>query len=72
MPSLDSRIAVVIATRNRAALLAGTLAHLAALPEAPGIIVVDNGSTDDSVTVLRGLTEEAAATQGARSTAPNR
>ncbi len=53
MPSPDPRIAVVIATRNRAALLRGTLARLIALPEAPGIVVVDNGSTDDTAAVAR-------------------
>ncbi|MEV1008518.1 glycosyltransferase [Streptomyces sp. NPDC049881] len=41
-------IAVVIATRNRAARLAVTLERLSALPEDPEILVVDNASTDDT------------------------
>jgi GT2 family glycosyltransferase len=53
MPNADSRIAVVIATRNRAALLGGTLARLTALPERPRVIVVDNGSTDGTAAIAR-------------------
>jgi len=41
-----SRTTVVIATHNRAADLSRTLDELAALPERPPIIVVDNASTD--------------------------
>ncbi|WP_052850499.1 glycosyltransferase family 2 protein [Streptomyces avicenniae] len=41
-------LAVVIATRNRAAKLAATLERLVALPEDPEILVVDNASTDDT------------------------
>ena len=39
-------VTVVIATRNRAAGLCRTLDRLAALPEQPPVIVVDNASTD--------------------------
>ena len=53
MPGPDPRIAVVIVTRNRAALLRGTLARLVALPERPRVIVVDNGSTDETAAVAR-------------------
>ncbi len=39
---------VVIATYNRCAVLDRTLAKLSALPERPPVIVVDDGSTDDT------------------------
>lgn len=42
-------ISVVIATRNRASRLETTLERLVALPERPSILVVDNGSDDDTV-----------------------
>jgi GT2 family glycosyltransferase len=41
-----SNVTVVIASRNRAASLARTLRRLAALPERPPVIVVDNGSAE--------------------------
>ncbi len=40
--------AVVIATHNRCAALAQTLERLCELPERPPIVVVDNGSTEDT------------------------
>jgi glycosyltransferase involved in cell wall biosynthesis len=48
------RISVVIATRNRASLLAATLEQLRSQPfaEDDEVIVVDNGSTDDTQQVL--------------------
>lgn len=41
-------ITVVVMTRNRVEELLGSLEHLSALPEAPPIVVVDNGSSDDT------------------------
>jgi GT2 family glycosyltransferase len=49
----DSRVAVVVITHNRRAELARTLGHLAALPEKPALIVVDNGSDDGSAAYVR-------------------
>jgi GT2 family glycosyltransferase len=45
-------VAVVIATRNRAAGLDHTLGELAALPERPRVIVADNGSADATAEVV--------------------
>ena len=44
--SADGEVGVVIATHNRRESLLRTLAHLAALPEQPATMVVDNGSGD--------------------------
>jgi glycosyltransferase involved in cell wall biosynthesis len=43
-----SRVAIVIVTRDRCATLLKSLEHLAALPDGHRIVVVDNGSTDDT------------------------
>lgn len=45
-------VGVVIATRNRADRLARTLGRLAALPEEPPVLVVDNASTDGTRALL--------------------
>jgi GT2 family glycosyltransferase len=45
-------VTVVIATRNRAAELCSTLGRLAALPERPPVIVVDNASHDGTVAAV--------------------
>ncbi len=52
---LHERIAVVMITRNRAGDIRTALQHLVELPEKPRIIVVDNGSTDQTVNVVRGF-----------------
>jgi GT2 family glycosyltransferase len=52
-PAVDSSISVVIATRDRAASLAATLAQLEALPERPRVLVVDNGSSDGTAGLVR-------------------
>jgi GT2 family glycosyltransferase len=46
-------VTVVIATRDRRDRLLRTLDQLAALPEAPPIVVVDNGSVDGSAEAVR-------------------
>jgi GT2 family glycosyltransferase len=50
---LAESVSVVIVTRNRAAALQRTLRELAALPDPPGVVVVDDASTDATRTVLR-------------------
>ncbi len=50
---------VVIATRDRRATLLSTLEHLRALPDAPALIVVDNGSVDGSPAAVRRAVPEA-------------
>ena len=47
------RVTVVVATRNRRPGLCRTLEHLAALPEQPPIVVVDNGSSDGTADSVR-------------------
>jgi GT2 family glycosyltransferase len=49
----DTRITVVVITRNRRAELGRTLNKLAELPEHPAIIVVDNGSDDGTAAHVR-------------------
>jgi GT2 family glycosyltransferase len=44
----DERFTVVVMTRDRRGQLLSTLDRMTALPERPGIIVADNGSTDGS------------------------
>ena len=44
----DARVSVVVLTFNRAAELCRVLERLKALPEQPQVIVVDNGSSDDT------------------------
>jgi N-acetylglucosaminyl-diphospho-decaprenol L-rhamnosyltransferase len=52
-------VTVVIATRDRRATLLSTLERLRALPDAPALIVVDNGSADDAPAAARRAVPEA-------------
>lgn len=45
-PRQGARTTIVVLTYNRADELMGVLQRLQALPERPGIVVVDNASTD--------------------------
>jgi GT2 family glycosyltransferase len=47
-----SRVSVVIATRDRRSELLRTLGRLEALPDRPVIVVVDNGSEDDTTAAV--------------------
>jgi GT2 family glycosyltransferase len=49
----DERVAVVVATRNRLPELLTTLDYLRSLPERPGVVVVDNASTDGTADAVR-------------------
>jgi GT2 family glycosyltransferase len=49
----DASVTVVVATRDRRASLLRTLGRLAALPEAPPVVVVDNASTDGTADAVR-------------------
>jgi GT2 family glycosyltransferase len=49
----DTRVTVVVATRDRCDQLMRTLDKLAGLPERPPVVVVDNGSTDPTVAAVR-------------------
>ncbi len=53
MLATSSRVSIVIITCNRRNSLRGALERLAALPEQPPIIVVDNGSSDGTVAMTR-------------------
>jgi glycosyltransferase involved in cell wall biosynthesis len=60
MAKLGREIAVVVCTRNRSAALAGALEAVLAVehdPRAWELLVVDNGSTDDTAAVARSLAD---------------
>lgn len=60
MPPPEPSISVVVATYNRAAILARTLEHLTrqtVAPEALEVIVVDDGSTDETARIVRETAE---------------
>lgn len=62
----EERVTVIIITHNRCRELCRTLARLRQLPERPPVIVVDNGSTDSTATVVRtGFPEATLLTPGA-------
>src|SRR5919198_5428385 len=49
----DPRVGVVVLTHNRLDEVARTVERLLALPARPGIVVVDNASTDGTAAALR-------------------
>ncbi len=49
----ETRVTVVVVTRDRCQQLMNTLDRLAALPERPAVIVADNGSTDRTGEAVR-------------------
>lgn len=53
MKNTDPRVSVVVLTHKRPQELERTLRHLEALPEAPALIVVDNGASPATVEVVR-------------------
>jgi GT2 family glycosyltransferase len=61
-----SDVTVVIATNNRCGALRHTLARLAALPERPPVVVVDNASTDATAAVARAAGAERIALEANR------
>ena len=50
---MNHRISVVVLTHNRLPEVMRTVSHLVSLPEAPPVIVADNGSTDGTAIALR-------------------
>jgi GT2 family glycosyltransferase len=52
-PNGDERVGAVVLTHNRAAEVLNTITQLVALPERPRIVVVDNGSADETADLLR-------------------
>lgn len=50
---LTGLVTIVVLTHNRRDELCRSLEHLQALPERPAIVVVDNGSTDDTAACVR-------------------
>ncbi|GHH87649.1 glycosyl transferase [Streptomyces sulfonofaciens] len=49
----DERVTVAVITRDRRDSLLRTLDRLAELPDRPGVVVVDNGSTDGTASAVR-------------------
>lgn len=58
-PQGDPRCSIVVLTHNRVDELDRTLTRLRALPERPRLVVVDNGSTDDTARRVRSRFPEA-------------
>lgn len=52
--TFNHRISIVMITRDRGAQIRTALEHLVALPERPDIIVVDNGSSDNTADIACG------------------
>ncbi|RQS14814.1 glycosyltransferase family 2 protein [Burkholderia sp. Bp8998] len=53
LPPREGRVTAVVLTCQRAAELARTLARLSDLPDRPAIVVVDNGSDDETAALVR-------------------
>jgi N-acetylglucosaminyl-diphospho-decaprenol L-rhamnosyltransferase len=53
MTGVDPRVSIVVITRDRVRDLLNALTHLSALVEQPRILVVDNGSSDETVAEVR-------------------
>jgi N-acetylglucosaminyl-diphospho-decaprenol L-rhamnosyltransferase len=49
----ENRVAVVIATRNRASELLAARGHLRALPERPKVVVMHNASSNGALDAVR-------------------
>lgn len=66
MSTEPARVTVVVATRDRLASLLEVLGRLAALPERPPVVVVDNGSTDGTPPAVRTRFPEATLVEAGR------
>lgn len=53
--AFDENVSIVMITRDRGEQIRTALAHLLKLPERPRIIVVDNGSSDSTADIARGM-----------------
>jgi GT2 family glycosyltransferase len=53
MTTADPRVSIVMITYNRAPEVLRSLEHLSRLPERPKVIVVDNGSTDGTIDLVK-------------------
>jgi GT2 family glycosyltransferase len=65
-PPSAPRITVVVLSRNHVRQTVDTVARLTALPEAPAVIVADNGSSDATVSLLASLFPRVRIVQGLR------
>jgi len=65
-PQSAPRITVVVLSRNHVRQTIDTVARLTALPEAPHVIVADNGSSDATVSLLGSLFPRVRIVQGLR------
>src|SRR5688572_15522072 len=55
MYDTNSHVSVVMITHNRGLQIRTALDHLLQLPEKPHLIVIDNGSSDDTVEIARAM-----------------